>query len=152
MELYPQATAVDAVPAISLDCGFRLLVLRQFQVEGAPPAFALIEQRLLRAPQRFGRHGISFANTFLPEVMAWLSDRLGRPSHRDATGSPHRNPRWPVMRWHGEDRAWPDGIHTTEWFVDISFQDAASWDEFQQRWFDRLTGAIDGNKPDLGAS
>jgi len=51
------------------------------------------------------------------------------------------------MRWHGEDRAWPDGIHTTEWFVDISFQDAASWDEFQQRWFDRLTAQSTATSP-----
>jgi len=84
MELYPQATAVDAVPAISLDCGFRLLVLRQFQVEGAPPAFALIEQRLLRAPQRFGRHGISFANTFLRRswpgsATVWAVRRIATP-------------------------------------------------------------------------
>ncbi|WP_213773721.1 hypothetical protein [Bradyrhizobium sp. dw_78] len=146
MDLHPQATTIRAVPAIWLDCGFRLLVLRQFHVESAPPAFAWIEQRLLRAPQRLGRHGLSFANTFLPEVMAWLGDGLGRPSLHDRTGRTHRNPRWPVLKWHGEDRAWPDGTHTTEWFVDVSFQDENSWSAFRQRWYEQLTS----RRPDEG--
>lgn len=150
MDLHPQATAIDAVPALWLDCGFQLLVLRQFHIEASPPAFALIEQRLLRTPQRFGRHGISFANTFLPEVMTWLSESLGRPSLRDAKGSAHRNPRWPVTGWHSEDRAWPDGMHTTEWSVDVSFQDATSWDAFRQRWHDQLMGGAKARSPAHG--
>ena len=143
----PQATAIDAVPAARLDCGFRLLVLRQFQIEGAPPAFALIEQRLLRAPQRLHRHGLSFANTFLPDIVAWLSQDLGRPSLRDATGPPRRNPRWPLLRWHGEDRLWPDGMRTIEWFVDVSFQDTRSWAAFQERWQEQLAGTSGRSGP-----
>ena len=136
----PVATAIDAVPARWLDCGFRLLVLRQFHIAGAPPAFALIEQRLLRTPQRFSRHGLAFANTFLPEVMAWLIDQLGRPSRRPAAGPARRNPRWPALGWHGEARLWPDGTRTTEWFVDVRFQDTATWTAFQAHWQRRLTG------------
>jgi hypothetical protein len=136
----PEATAIDAVPARWLDCGFRLLVLRQFHSAGAPPAFAVIEQRLLRAPQRLSRHGLSFAKTFLPEVMAWLLDQLGRPSQRAAAGPARRNPRWPALGWHGEARLWPDGTRTTEWFVDVRFQELATWTAFQAHWQQRLTG------------
>jgi hypothetical protein len=145
MDPESQPTVVRAVPAAWLDCGFRLLVLRQYHLEAAPPAFAWIEQRLLRAPQRFSRHGMSFANTFLPEVMAWLGDHLGRPSQRDTTGPARRNPRWPTMSWRGEDRLWPDGTRTTEWFVDVTFQDVASWRAFSERWHERLRGGIEGD-------
>ncbi len=144
---HSQATVVHAVPAEWLDRGFQLLVLRQYHVEGTPPAFAWIDQRLLRTPQRLSRHGLFFANTFLPEVVAWLSEQLGRPSLRDATGRSQRNPRWPTMRWHGKNRSWPDGTCTTEWFVDVGFQDVASWIAFQRRWQERLSG-IEGHRPD----
>jgi len=144
----PVATAIDAVPARWLDCGFRLLVLRQFHNAGAPPAFALIEQRLLRTPQRFSRHGLSFANTFVPEVMAWLIDQLGRPSLRPAAGPARRNPRWPALGWHGEARLWPDGTRTTEWFVDVRFQDTATWTAFRTHWRQRLTGELATDAPD----
>jgi hypothetical protein len=148
MDPHSQATAVHAVPATSLDCGFRLLVLRQYHDDVAPPAFACIEQRLLRTPPRFSRHGLSFANTFMPEVMAWLGEHIGRPSLRDETGRPHRNPRWPVLRWQSEDRWWSDGTHTTEWFADITFQDSISWTAFQQRWHAQLAGGIENKEPD----
>ena len=141
-----QAAAIGAVPAQALDCGFRLLVLRQYHVETAPPAFAWIDQRILRAPQRVSRHGTFFANTFLPDVMAWLGEHLGRPSSRDATGKPHRNLRWPDIRWHGENRQWPDGTRTTEWFADVTFHDHASWRAFQQHWRGRLRGGIESDE------
>jgi len=51
--------------------------------------------------------------------MAWLSEHLGRPSLRESTGQPYRNSLWPILTWHGEERLWPDGIHTIEWFVDV---------------------------------
>jgi len=145
MDPEPLPTAVRAVPATALDRGFSLLVLRQYHIEAAPPAFAWIEQRLLRAPQRFSRHGMSFANTFLPEVMAWLGDHLGRPSQRETTGPARRNPRWPTMSWRGEDRLWPDGTRTTEWFVDVTFQEFASWQAFSERWHERLRGGSEGD-------
>ncbi|MGA7808028.1 hypothetical protein [Bradyrhizobium sp.] len=148
MDTHSHATAIRAVPAQWLDCGFRLLVMRQYHADGAPPAFALIEQRLLRTPQRFGRHGLSFANTFLPEVMAWLSDHLGRPSLHDDSRRPSRNPRWPVLRWQSEDRLWPDGMRTTEWFAEVDFRDAAAWVAFAERWHDRLRGGIAGERSD----
>jgi hypothetical protein len=138
MDPCSQASAIHAVPAQSRDCGFRLLVLRQYHLKSAPPAFALIEQRILRAPQRLSRHGTFFANTFLPEIMSWLGEHLGRPSSRDAAGMPHRNPRWPDIKWHGEERTWPDGMRTTEWLADVTFHDEASWTSFRARWHGRL--------------
>src|SRR5271170_4473455 len=75
-----EATAVHAVPAQWLECGFRLLVLRELRAENEPPAFAWIEQHLLRTPQRLTRHGLFFGLAFRPEIMAWLSEHLGRPS------------------------------------------------------------------------
>jgi hypothetical protein len=145
MDACSPATDIRAVSVVRLDCGFRLLVLRQYHIEGAPPAFALIEQRLLRTPQRFGRHGLFFANTFLPDVTAWLSEHLGRPSLRGPTEQPQRNPRWPIMKWHAEDRAWPDGTDTTEWFVDVTFHDLSSWRAFLQRWHAQLLGEIESD-------
>ncbi len=91
MDLLQEATAIHAVPAQWLDCGFRLLVMREFHTGKEPPAFAFIEQRLLRTPERLSRHGLSFASTFLPGIMAWLSHCLGCPSLRDAAGSPYGN-------------------------------------------------------------
>jgi hypothetical protein len=143
MTLQQEATAIHAVPAQCLDCGFRLLILRELHAEKKPPAFGWIEQRLLRTPQRLSLHGLFFASTFLPEIVDWLSEHLGRPSVRTSTGEPFRNSRWPIMTWHSEDRIWPGGIHTIEWFVDIIFQDKSSWAAFQQHWHDRLMGKIE---------
>jgi hypothetical protein len=145
MDAYSPATAVRAAPAIWLDCGCRFLVLRQHHKDGAPPAFAWIEQRLLRPPQRLSRHGAFFAIAFLPEIMAWLGAYLGRPSLRSMADRPQRNPRWPVMTWHGADRVWPNGMRTTEWFVDITFHDESSWAAFQERWRERLQGEIESH-------
>jgi len=116
MTLQQEPTAIHAVPAQCLDRGFRLLILRELHTGEEPPAFAWIDQYLLRTPQRLSRHGLSFASTFLPEIMAWLTDLLGRPSLRASTGEPYRNSRWPILTWHSEDRLWPDGVHTIEWF------------------------------------
>lgn len=138
--LQPESTCVHAVPSQWLTQGFRLLTLREFRNVAAPPAFAWIEQRLLRAPQRLGRHGLFFANTFRPEIMAWLSQQLGRPSIRTEAGQTHRNALWPAITWHGEDRAWPDGARTFEWFADVTFPQLASWTAFQQQWRSRLMG------------
>jgi len=143
VNLHQEATAIHAIPAQYLDYGFRLLVLRQFCPKGEPPAFAWIEQSLLRTPHRLSRHGLSFANTFLPEIMAWLGEHLGRPSLRASTGEPYRNSLWPTFTWHSEDRLWPGGIRTVEWSVEVNFQDEASWSDFQKRWHDRLAGKIE---------
>ena len=117
-----EATAVHAVPAQWLECGFRLLILRELRTENEPPAFAWIEQHLLRTPQRLTRHGLFFGMAFRPEIMAWLSEHLGRPSLREGTGKPSRNPLWPNSGWYGEPRLWPGDIHTIEWFVDVAFK------------------------------
>ncbi|MFG1465666.1 hypothetical protein V5F77_22545 [Xanthobacter sp. DSM 24535] len=134
----PASACIHAVPAQWLAQGFRLLTLREFHAASAPPAFAWIEQQLLRAPQRLGRHGLFFANTFRPEIMAWLSLDLGRPSQHPPTGPAQRNPLWPALEWHGEERQWPDGAATREWFVDVTFPRLISWTAFQQRWRARL--------------
>lgn len=141
--LQQEATAIHAVPALGLERGFRLLILRQFLVEKEPPVFAWIEQSLLRSPQRLSRHGLSFACTFLPEIMTWLIEYLGRPSLHTSTGGPYRNSLWPDLTWHSENRLWPDGDRTQEWFVDVIFQDEPSWLAFQNRWQDRLMGKIE---------
>lgn len=133
-----QPTAIQAVPAQLCECGFRLLMIRQFNAGAVPPAFAIIDQRLMRMPQRLGRHGVSFAATFLPEVMSWLIDHLGRPSLHDEKGRAYRNPRWPVVCWHDEERTWSSGANTVEWFAEVAFQDAASWLSFRAHWHDRL--------------
>ena len=127
-------------PAQWLERGFRLLTFRELHTGKEPPAFAWIEQHFLRAPQRLSRHGLYFASAFLPEIMAWLSEYLGRPSLREANGKPYRNALWPVLSWHSEHRLWPGGGRTIEWFVDVIFQDEASWTAFQQRWHDRPDG------------
>lgn len=135
-----QPTAIHALPAELCGCGFRLLMIRQFNVGAVPPAFAIIDQRVMRMPQRLGRHGVSFAATFLPEVMAWLIDHLGRPSLHDETGRSYRNPRWPVVCWHDQERYWPSGAVTVEWFAEVAFQDHASWMAFRTHWHESLTG------------
>jgi hypothetical protein len=140
MHHHEEATAVRAVPAQRIARGFRLLVLREFRPEEAPPAFAFIEQRLLRNPGRQNRHGLSFANAFLPDVMDWLTGHFGRPSLREGAERPHRNSLWPTLQWYRESRIWTDGTSTIEWFVDIAFRDETSASAFEQRWDDRLKG------------
>lgn len=139
----PGSTCVHAVPSQWLAQGFRILALREFRTAREPPAFAWIEQRVLRGPQRLGRHGLFFANTFRPEIMAWLSQQLGRPSSRDDAAPARRNPRWPSLTWHGEDRVWPDGARTVEWFADVIFPHEASWTAFRRQWRARLMGEDD---------
>jgi len=145
-----QPTAIHAFPAELCDCGFRLLMMRQFNAGAVPPAFAIIDQRLMRMPERRGRHGVSFAATFLPEVMSWLIDHLGPPSLHDASGRAHRNPRWPVVRWHDEELTWPSGAVTVEWFAEVAFQDHASWLAFRSRWRERLLGTEAGPRAGSG--
>jgi hypothetical protein len=132
---------IHAVPAQWLERGFRLLTLRELHTEAQPPAFAWIEQRLLRTPERLSRHGLYFGNTFRLEVMAWLIEHLGRPSVRDNDDSPaRRNASWPELAWHKESRDWPEGLRTIEWFVDVVFPAEADWNVFRQHWRDRLLG------------
>lgn len=134
--------AIHAVPALLGPSGFRLLLMREFRGEG-PPAFALIDQHLLRAPHRLNRHGLSFALTFRPEVMAALADDIGRPSVRDGAGRPARNPLWPGLGWRSAPRMWADGTGTVEWFADVHFPDAAAWAAFRDRFAGRLAGRAD---------
>lgn len=145
---HEEATAIHAVPAAMLARSFTILVLRQFEEAGAPPAFAFIEQHILRAPQRNARHGMFFSATFLPEIMAWLGARLGRPSLRDGAGTPRRNPRWPVINWSGEGQLWPDGTRTIEWRAEIAFAEDETSLLFGQAWRERLEGRME---PDCGA-
>ncbi|MGJ5181948.1 hypothetical protein ACQR16_34860 [Bradyrhizobium oligotrophicum] len=145
-----QPTAIHAVPAELCDCGFRLLMIRQFNVGAVPPAFAIIDQRIMRMPQRLGRHGVSFAATFLPEVMSWLIDHLGRPSLQEESGRSYRNPRWPVVCWHDQERYWPSGAVTVEWFAEVAFQDHASWMAFRTHWHQSLMGTTHGASPCQG--
>ncbi len=137
------ANAIHAVPAEGRPCGFRLLVLRELQAETEPPAFALIEQRLFRAPHRVTRHGLFFGRAFLPDVTAWLIREVGRPSTRDGGGGLVRNPRWPVTTWQREPRRWPGDIRTVEWFVDVDFANQRSWTAFRSRWQARLAGEVE---------
>jgi hypothetical protein len=141
--VHEEFTATHAVPAQPFELGFRLLALRQVHAVGAPPAFAVIDQHILRRPERLSRHAVFFASTFLPEIMAWLGQHLGRPSQRDTADRAVRNPRWPTLAWRREERTWPDGTSTTEWLVEVAFQDEASWTAFRQRWAARLEGKSD---------
>jgi hypothetical protein len=140
MPCHQEATAIHAVPAARFARGFRLLVLRELRANSAPPAFAVIEQKLVRSPERRNRHGVSFALAFRPEIMDWLIEDLGRPSQHDRAGAACRNPRWPSLAWHCEARTWPDGVETIEWFAEVTFVDDASWAAFAARWRDRLSG------------
>jgi hypothetical protein len=142
-EAHRDANCIHAVPAQWLERGFRLLTLRELHDETRPPAFAWIEQRLLRTPERLSRHGLYFGNTFRPEIMAWLIEHLGRPSVHDNDGSPRRNASWPELAWHRESREWPEGLLTTEWFVDVVFPVEAHWTVFRQHWLVRLLGTHD---------
>lgn len=143
MSMHQSPDAIYPVPAEYLESGFRLLVLREIRNDNEPPAFAWIEQHLLRPAHRIGRHGLFFASAFLPEIMEWLSAHLGRPSLRDSEGQPYRNSLWPAAAWHSENRLWPDGGNTMEWFVDVSFPGEASWAAFQLRWNERLMGKME---------
>lgn len=116
-------TAIHAVPAAQLDAGFRVLVMREMMVGDGPSAFAVIEQSVLRRPPRQIRHGIAFALAFQPQVMDWLTARIGRPAQRDRDAIV-RNPLWPELAWHRQARDWPDGTRTTEWSADILFAEA----------------------------
>lgn len=135
-----EATAISAVPAQWLEWSFRLLILREFRDEKKPPSFAWIERHLLRTPQRPSRHGLYFASTFRAAIMAWLNKHLGRASIRESSGQPRRNALWPDLTWHHEDRLWSGGVHTIEWFVDVTFPDRTSWTMFQQHWLNQLIG------------
>lgn len=141
--LHEEPTAIHAMPAELNDSGFRLLVVREFRSPDAPPAFALVGQYLLRTPQRLNRHGISFALTFRPEVMAALSEDLGRPSLRQDEGPARRNPRWPVLTWSSVPRLWADGTTTIEWCADAAFPEPAAWALFRARFADRLDGRLE---------
>ncbi|WP_244613518.1 hypothetical protein [Methylosinus sp. Ce-a6] len=105
---------------------------------------ALIRQNILRDVHRIQRHGISFGCAFLPDIMQWLSEFLGRPSLHppDYPASPaYRNPAWPSFQWRHENRLWDADIRTVEWHVDVIFADQASFEAFLARWRDRLIEA-----------
>ncbi|WP_041778064.1 hypothetical protein [Beijerinckia indica] len=143
MHEHETAGDVRAVPAQILDQGFRLLVLREFRMPDQPPSLAWIQQYILRDVHRVQRHGIFFGATFLPEIMQWLSDLLGRPSLHpgDYPASPaYKNPAWPILSWYRQDRGWADGQQTVEWFADVAFRDEASFAAFLARWLERLKG------------
>jgi len=137
------ATAIGAVPAVEAEDGFLLLMLREFRQADAPPAFALMQQHLLRDAHRMGRHGVSFHLTFRPEVMAFLSTIVGRPALHDAEGKAQRNPAWPFLAWRSGPRDWPSGEHTVEWWAKVSFPHAAAWHAFRARYAERLAGRLE---------
>lgn len=139
--LQEAAGRVDAAPALWLPKGFRLLALRCFHNEPDPPAFAWIDQRIFRAPDRLSRHGLFFGAAFRPEVMDWLIGRLGRPSIRGGD-EPRRNPDWPVVGWRGAERVWPDGTRTTEWSIEIVFATEDFAIAFRERWREQLSGRL----------
>jgi len=134
------ATSIAPRPSVARPRGFRLLVLRQFLRPSAPPAIAFIDQSIFRRPDRPVRHGISFELTFLPEIVAWLIEQVGRPGLRAASGKPVRNPDWPALSWHSEQRLWPDGTETVEWFAEAEFPDEAVWAAFRKDWREQLDG------------
>jgi hypothetical protein len=143
MNKHEEAGDVRAIPAQILDRGFRLLVLREFRETNQPPSMAWIQQNVLRDVHRIGRYGISFGCTFLPDIMQWLSELLGRPSLHPAdypASRAYRNPAWPSLLWHQENRDWEGDIRTVEWHADIVFVDQVSFDAFIARWQDRLSG------------
>jgi hypothetical protein len=142
-ELASQPGCVNAVPAIATETGFRLLTMRAFQTPPDPPAFAWIDQRLFRTPERQTRHGLFFGVAFRPEIMDWLIKNVGRPSEH-ADGKARRNPNWPALRWRSEERRWEDETLTTEWFVDVEFTDDAGRRAFLDAWSDRLSGRYNG--------
>jgi hypothetical protein len=152
MHKHEEAGDIRAVPAQILDCGFRLLVLREFRQTDQPPSLAWIQQSILRDVHRIQRHGIFFGCTFLPEIMQWLNELLGRPSLHPAdypASRAYRNPAWPILLWHHEDRSWNGDIQTVEWYADITFVDRASFDAFMMRWHDRLDNDLDNDDANL---
>lgn len=140
--LQESAGCVNAVPALSVPMGFRLLALRCFHNDPDPPAFAWLNQRIFRTPDRMGRHGLFFGAAFRPEIMDWLIARVGRPSSRES-GKPQRNPDWPTILWRSAERAWPDDTHTTEWSIEVVFASADVANAFRERWRERLSGGFD---------
>ncbi|MFO1124200.1 MAG: hypothetical protein U1E25_02195 [Methylocystis sp.] len=140
--LQESSGCVNAVPALSIPKGFRLLALRCYHNDPEPPAFAWLNQRIFRTPERIGRHGLYFGVAFRPEIMDWLIARVGRPSSRES-GKPQRNPEWPSIIWQSAERVWPDNMRTTEWSIDVVFasEDAAS--AFRARWRERLSDVCD---------
>jgi hypothetical protein len=141
-----KATDIHAVPARWRERGFCLLVLRELLADHEPPAFAFIEQRLLRPPHRLTRHGVFFGRAFVPDVTVWLVNELGRAALHDDAGKPLHNPRWPVSTWHREPRLWPNGVRSVEWFIDVAFPDNASWAAFRERWHARLTAESEDDR------
>jgi hypothetical protein len=140
-EVHAEATAIHAIPAQPLERGFSLLLLREYPTRERPSAFAFIDQSLMRSPERSVSHGLWFAGAFLPEIVAWLSEDLGRPTLHDAANKPHRNPRWPGQSWRSAERCWPDGVRTIEWSIEVAFDDDEGCARFQRRWGERLRGA-----------
>lgn len=139
---HQEPAAIHAVPAELAPSGFRVLVLREFREDG-PPAFAVMEQYLLRPPHRLNRHGVSFALTFQAEVMAGLLEDIGRPSARDGEGRVVRNARWPGFRWRSLPRAWSDGAATVEWWAEVAFPQVEDWAGFRARFAERLAGRLE---------
>jgi hypothetical protein len=142
MHKHEVAGDVRAIPAQILDCGFRLLVLREYREANQPPSLAWIQQYILRDVHRIGRYGISFGATFLPDIMQWLSELCGRPSLHPPdypASRAYRNPAWPSLLWHQENRFWEEEkLQTVEWYADIIFVDRASFEAFMEHWKDRL--------------
>jgi hypothetical protein len=130
---------VNPVPAESTAQGFRLLALRCYHNDPAPPSFAWIDQRIFRTPDRTSRHGLHFGLAFRPEVMNWLIARIGRPSLL-GQDRPQRNPEWPTIVWGGADRRWRDDLRTTEWFAEAAFPSLDLAAAFRERWSKRLAG------------
>ncbi|WP_238121714.1 MULTISPECIES: hypothetical protein [unclassified Xanthobacter] len=137
---HTDATAIHAVPARLRPWGFEVLVLREFRPADAPPAFARIEQHLLRAPERLNRHGVSFALALRPEIVSALTGLVGRPSQRDAADRPIRNPLWPALTWQARPYDWPDGTRTTEWWAQARFPTFAPWDALRRQFAPALAG------------
>ncbi len=143
MHKHEVAGDIRAVPAQILELGFRVLVLREFRQADQPPSLAWIQQYVLRDVHRIQRHGIFFGCTFLPDIMQWLNELLGPASLHPAdypASRAYRNPAWPSLLWHQENRRWDEDIQTVEWYADVTFVDQASFDAFMARWQDRLHG------------
>ncbi|ARN80996.1 hypothetical protein [Methylocystis bryophila] len=130
---------VNPVPAEITARGFRLLTLRCYHSDSAPPSFAWIDQRIFRAPNRASRHGLNFGLAFQPEIASWLIDRVGRASLAGHY-PPQRNPEWPTTIWRSADRRWDDGMRTTEWFAEVTFASQNHAEAFEEKWRRRLAG------------
>ena len=141
--LQKTAGCINAVPALWMSKGFKLLALRCFHNDPDPPAFAWIDQRIFRAPDRLSRHGLFFGAAFRPEVMEWLIARVGRPSFRSGD-EPRRNPDWPIVSWRSAQRTWADETRTTEWSIEVVFASEELAKAFRLRWRERLAGRFDG--------